>query len=236
MATTTRKRTRRPAPWARRTRRRTMRRSQPMRALIVTANKGVSFKRTFFTTAWAFGTAATTDFWRRFTPRLSDMPNHLEFNAVFDEYKMTGIKITLHPRFAATNLPINAASSLVANNQMYITIANASKEYELVPTGTYSSATYNNMLEELGSKTRTYRFDRPISLYFRPQIFEEVGGTTGYGYKHVKAPWLQLGTSLQPQYHGMHAFIHDYNFTNLNTFGFGCDVQYTYYFQCRGQA
>lgn len=206
-----------------------------MRAL-APASKGVAFKKTFFVSSWAFGTAATSDFWRKFAPRLSDMPNHLEYNAVFDEYRITGIKITFHPRFAATNLPINAASSLVANNQMYITIANATKEYELTPSGTYSSTTYNNMLEELGSKTRTIKFDRPVSLYFKPQIFEEVGGTTGYGYKHVKAPWLQLGTSLQPMYHGMHAFIHDYNFTNLNTSGFGCDIQYTFYFQCRGQA
>lgn len=200
------------------------------------ANRGVSFKRTFFVSSWAFGTAATSDFWRRFTPRFSDMPNHLEYNAIFDEYKITGIKVTFHPRFGDTNLPINAASSTVGNNQMYITIANASKEFEWVPAGTYNSTTYNLFLEEVGDKSRTIRFNKPVSLYFKPNIFEEVGGTTGYGYKHTKAPWLQISGSLQPSYHGMHAFIHDYNFTNLNISGFGCDIQYTYYFQCRGQA
>jgi len=216
-------------------RRKKVMRNKPVKA-IATANKGVSFKRTFFVSNWAFGTAQTSDFWRRFVPRFTDMPNHLEYQKVFDEYKITGIKITLHPRFADTNLPINAASSLVANNQMYITIANASKEYEFVPAGSYSSTTYNLLLEEIGDKARTYKFNKPVSLYFKPQIFEEIGGTSGYGYKHTKAPWLELATSLQPAYHGMHAFLHDYNFTNLQTSGFGCDIQYTFYFQCRGQA
>jgi len=215
--------------------RRYMTKARPTRALS-TANKGVSFKRTFFVQNWAFGTTTTSDFWRRIVPRFSDMPNHLDYNAVFDEYKITGIKVTFHPRFGATNLPNNAANNTAGNNQMYITIANATKEYEYVPTGSYSSSTYNNFLEELGNKTRTIKFDKPVSLYFKPQIFEQVGGTSGYGYKHSKAPWLELGTSLQPAYHGMHAFLHDYNFTNLQISGFGCDIQYTFYFQCRGQA
>lgn len=233
--TNVRRRTRRPGTSTRRTKRRVMRRTKPLRALISTASKGVAFKRSFFVGNWAFGTTATSDFWRRFTPRFNEMPNHLEYNAVFDEYRITGIKITLHPRIGMVSYQ-QTATATPTTNQMYITIANATKEYEFVPTGTYSSATYNSMLEELGTKTRTIKFDRPVSLYFKPQIFEEVGGTSGYGYKHVKAPWLQLGTSLQPSYHGMHAFIHDYNFTNLNAQQFGVDIQYTFYFQCRGQA
>lgn len=203
---------------------------------ITTATKGVSFKRVFFSTAWAFGTTTTNDFWRRFVPRFSDIPNHLEYANLFDEYKVTGIKVTLHPRFGVVNQPQNSASGTVTNNQMYVTIANANKEYELIPSGSYSSTTYNGMLEELGSKTRTYKFDRPISLYFKPNIFEEIGGASGYGYKHSSCPWLELKSGLNPMLHGMHAFIHDYNFTNLNVSGFGVDVQYTIYFQCRGQA
>lgn len=220
---------------------RTKRYSRPLKAVkrtlqLCTATKGVAFKRTFFVQNWAFGTTATTDFWRRFSPRFSDLPNHLEYANLFDEYKITGIKITFHPRFGATNLPVNAANNTVGNNQFYITIANSSLEYELIPSGTYSSATYNTMLEELGSKTRTIRLDKPVSLYFKPNIFEEIGGTTGYGYKHRPCPWLELKTGLSPQMHGMHAFIHDYNFSNANLQGMGVDIQYTFYFQCRGQA
>lgn len=203
---------------------------------IQTAATGVAFKRTFQMPAWVFGTATTNDFWRRFTPRFSDMPNHAEYGNLFDEYKMTGIKITFYPRQLNLNQPTNGTGAGTVNNQMYITIADASKEYELTPTGTYNQNTYNSMLEELGSKTKTIPFDKPISLYFKPQVFEEVGGVTGVGYKQSPSPWLQISSSLQPHHHGMHAFIHDYNFGNLNSAGFGTDVQYTFYFQCRGQA
>jgi len=209
-----------------------MTKARPARA-ISTASKGVSFKRSWFSTGWLFGPTTTNDFWRKFAPRFSDMPNHLEYANLFDEYKITGIKITFHPRFQ-TNMN-NSAQNLL-NNQMYITIANATKEYNLVPSGSYSSTTYNNFLEELGSKAKTIQFNRPVSIYFKPHVFEEIGGSTGYGYKQTKAGWFEAATSLQPTMHGAHAFIHDYNFGNLNAAGFGCDIQYTFYFQCRGQA
>lgn len=212
-----------------------MTKARPARA-ISTANKGVSFKRSWFSTSWAFGATTTNDFWRRFAPRFSEIPNYLEYANLFDEYKITGIKVTFHPRFGATNLPNNAANNTVGNNQMYITIANGTKEYNLVPTGAYSSTTYNNFLEELGSKARTIKFDKPVSIYFKPHVFEEIGGASGYGYKQTRAGWFETATSLQPTMHGAHAFIHDYNFTNQNITGFGCDIQYTFYFQCRGQA
>lgn len=230
--TNLRRRTRRPGT-TRRTKRRVMRKPKPMRALISTATRGVSFKRTWFSSAWVFGATTTNDFWRKFAPRFSDMPNHLEYANLFDEYRVTGIKITFHPRFASV---LNNASSLATNNQMYITVANATKEYNLTPSGTYSSATYNGMLEELGSKAKTIQFNRPVSIYFKPHVFEEIGGATGYGYKQTKAGWFETATSLQPTLHGAHAFIHDYNFGNLNQAGFGVDIQYTFYFQCRGQA
>lgn len=202
---------------------------------ISTATRGVSFKRTFFSTSWAFGTTTTADFWRRFAPRFSDIPNHLEYAVLFDEYRVTGIKVTFHPRIGMVQFPQNA-TSVPVSNQFYITIANANNEYEYTPSGSYSSTTYNGMLEELGSRARTYKLDKPVSLFFRPRISEEIGGAGGYGYKQTKAPWLELKTGLNPMLHGMHAFIHDYNFSNLNTQQMGVDIQYTFYFQCRGQA
>lgn len=199
--------------------------------LISVANRGVSFKRIFFSTGWAFGTAATSDFWRKITPRFAELPNYLEYQSLFDEFKMTGIKVTFHPRFGSTFVGLNNAT--VQNNQMYITLSESTRDHEVVPSGSYSSATYNTFLEEFSSRSRTYKFDKPVSLYFKPTIYDETG--TPFGTAHRKCPWMAIADSTQIRMHGMHAFIHDYNFTNVNAASFGCDIQYTFYFQCRGQ-
>lgn len=202
--------------------------------LISTANRGVSFKRTFFLASWTLGTTATTDFWKKLTPRFSDMPNAAEFQVLFDEYKMTGIKITFHPRFSSVQLAPSSGVT-VSNNQLYITLANATREHEANPTGTYSSTTYNNFLEEMGGRSRTYMLNKPRSIYFKPTVYDETGTTTGYGFTHRPAPWQQINNSHQTQLHGCHAFLHDYNFNAQNTAGNGVDIQYTFYFQVRGQ-
>lgn len=202
------------------------------RAIISTANRGVSFKRTFFVSNWAFGVASTSDFWKKLTPRLAECPNSNEYKVLFDEYKVTGIKVTFHPRFG--ELTVGPSATNPSNNQFYITLATSTHDHEATPAGTYSSATYNTFLEEFGSRSKTYKFDKPVSWYFKPTIFDEAGSP--YGTTHRKCPWMNIADSDQIRLHGMHAFIHDYNFGNFNAAQLGCDIQYTFYFQCRGQA
>lgn len=199
---------------------------------ISNASRGVYFKRTFFSNAWAFDTASTNGFWRRFTPTFSMIPNHLEYASLFDEYKILGVKVTFHPRWTTVNTPVNLATGgTIGNNLFKLTTTTAKRDYGLIPTGTYNSTTYNQFLEELGTTARTRSMTRPVSIYFKPQIHDDQGG----GVNMKPFPWIQMNI-LDVVCHGAQAFLHDYNFTALNNSGFGLDVQYTLYFMCRGAA
>lgn len=198
---------------------------------ISTANRGVSFKRTWFSTAWPFGTATTDGFWRKFNCTLAQCPNYLEYVALFDEYKITGVKVTFHPRNGMVQAPAQGTGLAINNNQFYITTSTSKRDYGLVPSGTYSSSTYNGMLEELGASARTKPLTKPVSIFYKPTIYSDEGG----GVNMKKFPWIQTNI-VDVACHGAHAFIHDYNFSNLNAQTMGVDIQYTMYFQCRGQA
>jgi len=121
-------------------------------------------------------------------------------------------------------------SSTNLQNQIYLTYCADPKTDGAAGIGTYSSTTYNTFLEQnVGLKTR--KFDKPISLYWKPKIFE----STGSGGAKLRTPgWLSLMTDANESMNAAQFFMHDYAFGALNASSFGCDMQYTIYFQCRG--
>ena len=54
----------------------------------------LSLKRTTFSSTWSFGTAATNDFWQYYTFTAGDVGGFQDFADIFDEYKITGVKVT----------------------------------------------------------------------------------------------------------------------------------------------
>lgn len=213
-------------------RKRYARKARPARS-ISTVNRGVSFKRTWFSTIWDFNTAAVTGFWQSFRPRFTDIPNSSEYISLFDQFKVTGVKVTFHPRWLNVNMPANITTSTLGNSQFYMTYCKSSNDFDWTPTGTYTSANYNAFLEEGGSSARTVALNRPVSVFFRPKILEDAGTL---GVKMTSPPWMSLNHGANTQFHGIHAFLHDYNFSGSDTSGFGLDIQYTLYFQCKGQS
>lgn len=199
---------------------------------IAPAGRGVSFKRSWFADSWAFNNVTTPGFWRRFVPDFNDIPNHQEYRNLFDQYRVTGVKVTFHPRNLLVQAPAAGTGLGPTNNQVYITYAaNPNEDYQLIPSGLYSSANYNQFLEEMGSHAKTRALTRPISYYYKPRIISDEGG----GVNMKACPWIMCNSAGDPVLYGSHVWLHDYNFGALNSAQFGVDIQYTMYFQCRGQ-
>ena len=59
----------------------------------------LSLKRTTFSSTWSFGTAATNDFWQYYTFTADDVGGFQDFADIFDEYKITGVKVTFRPAY-----------------------------------------------------------------------------------------------------------------------------------------
>lgn len=195
---------------------------------ISTVARGVSFTRTFFKDSWAFSSASTSGFWRKIVPSLSDVPNSAEYIALFDQYKVTRIKITLHPRYGEVYAAVGSSTNV--QNQMYLTYStDAQHDYTYSPGGTYNSANYNSFLEHMGNRSKTVPFKNPVSFSWKPRVIDDMGG----GVNMKVCPWVDTSTSTMLLY-GCHLWMHDYNFGSLNATQFGCDIQYTFYFQCRG--
>lgn len=200
---------------------------------ITSVNRGVSFKRTYWALNWAFSTASTPGFYRRIAPSLNTLPNVNEYQALFDEYKLTGMKITFHPRFGTSVLDQNV-NSAPFTNQFYLSYAvDTRSDVAFQPTGTYGSAAYNTFLEYAGSAAKTRSLNKPISVFWRPKVQSELSSAN---YKMVTPGWLSLNNAADMAMQSLWVFIHDYNFSAANVGQVGLDVQYTYYFKARGYA
>lgn len=171
--------------------------------------------RKFFTSTWNWGTASTVDFWRYYIIKPSDMPNWGEYSAVFDEYRINAVKVTFLPRYDS----VDASSSTVVPNA-HIIIDPAST---MIPSGTYTSANLNTLLENSG--VRTKRLNKPVSVYFKPKIaIQAFGGATNVLQTSTK--FLKTNDT-SVDYRGFHIFVQPTNFdtpTNCKL-----DVFYTYY-------
>jgi len=198
------------------------------RNAISSANKGVSFVRTFFATNWAFDTASTFGFYRKFAPAFSSIPNYAEYQALFDEFKINKIKVSFHPRFG--EVVSSVAWTTNTNNQYYLTYAPDPKTDPGALTGTYSANTYNGFLEE-NQRVKTKTLNKPVSITYVPRIKAETAiGSSSM----VKGGWMSLEGAINEPHFGLIAFMHDYAFQAANASFAGCDIQITIYFACRG--
>jgi hypothetical protein len=178
-------------------------------------------------------TASTNGFWRRINVNFGNLPNNNEYSVLFDEFKITGVKVKFHPRITGVQTLSTASANLpITNNQFYLTYRKAVDKDVQGPLGTYSSATYNRFLELAGPRVITRPLNRPISVFFRPKIIDP-HGTQHSSTRTVTAGWQNFNT-IQEDHWGPQFFMHDYAFSNANSGQFGVDIQLTFYFTCRG--
>lgn len=223
-------------------RKRSYKRKRPMRSRkrmnisrprAVTRYNGASIvrmKRTFYYTNWVPSTTSTTDFWKYFQLTFQDLPNYAELTAMFDTYKINGIKLTLRPRYDGFAGNDTTDVTLPGTTAQGLTTVHVIKDpmSSTTPSGAYTKANLNTFLEN--GAVKSYTGTRPINIYYKPTITNLVEGSAT---NRTSAKWLSTGAvGITVPHYGCHVFLQDNNLTGV--FNQGFDVFVTYYFQVKG--
>lgn len=221
-------------PYARRYRKRNVRRRRTNRRRIARVPRTLAMpsftmkvKRKFWWFNWTLSTASTPGFWRYLSISLSDMPSNAEIVNLFDQYKITGIRYELHPRFDsfAGNDTVDTTQPGITNQAgVMVHVVNDPRSL-LTPSGTYTAANLNTFMEQ--GRVKTHRGIKPVVIYHKPTISQSQ--TTGS--RQIRAPWLQTANTTVV-HSGAHVFTQDVNLTGIS--GQSYDVFVTMYMLCRG--
>lgn len=170
----------------------------------------VLMKRTSYQGAWTFGTSTTSDFWRYFVYDMNAFNNFSDVAAVFDEYKINGIKVTFRPAYDNIQNQQGTGLALVQPQAYAHVIVDPAST--IVPSGVYASTSLNTFLMSEGVKTKT--LNKPFSVYYRPKVTDQVFGT-GTSSVMRNSPWIR-STEYTPLYRGFHMYLQQNNFTTGN--------------------
>lgn len=185
-------------------------------------------KRTFIWQTWTPSTTTTNDFWRFLNPTFGNLPSSPELSAVFDLYKITGVKFTFRPRYTGfdgadtTDVTAPGVTNQGTTDVHYI----IDPISYLTPSGTYTSANLNNFLENGNVKSRSGT--RPFSIYYKPMT----NVATGSGPMKKSGQWLSTQTANDLALNGVHVFMKDVNMTGVFSQAF--DIFVTYYMSFKG--
>lgn len=186
-------------------------------------------KRTFYAGSWTFSNASTNGFWRYFTHTLGALPSASEFSSVFDEYRIRAIKVTFRPNTDAISGQLNDVSTATSLANLVHNLHTCIDPMSTVlPSGTYSSSTLNSFLENSGVRSR--RFNKALSVYYRPQLLDAVQGTGTAVGKVSPKKWLRTSDTAA-EYRGFHAFWQTSQFLASATSLPWLDIFVTYYME-----
>ena len=185
----------------------------------------LTLKRTTFSSTWSFGTATTNDFWRYYTFTAGDVGGFQDFADIFDEYKITGVKVTFRPAY--DNVHNVAGVGALAQPQAYAHVVkdNAST---VVPASTYTQGNMNTFLENQGVKT--YTLNKPFSIYTPLKVSDALLGG-GTSTRFISAPWIRTNET-GVSHRGFHIFLQQNSFSTGNT-NIKLDTFYTFYIKFR---
>lgn len=185
----------------------------------------VSFKRTMWMHNWQFSAAATTNFWRYYNVNMDNLPNLAEYQALFDQYRVNGVRLQFRPKWDSADAGPSGSSG---QSMIYATIFKDPLSI-LTPIGTYSTTNFNTFLENANGRVVTKQCNKPFSIYYKPYTPSADIATNG---RFLKTPWLSLANATSALQRGFHIFLNDANFAANTTLSF--DVILTLYFQTRG--
>lgn len=220
MAKYNRKRTYRP-------RRKMMRRVKRSLNLRAPRPSIMSVKRTCWYGTWTPNTVNASGFWRYVSCYASNIYNFAEYAALFDQYRINGIKLTLRPKydsFAGNDTTDTTLPGVTNQGGCLVHVIN-DPESNLTPSGLYVSSTLQSFFEQ--GNVRTYSGNRAIDIYFKPRIDNSIAS----GTQRIRCPWLQTKDN-SVLLNGVHVFLQDPQFTG--TFGQSFDLYLTFYAQFRG--
>ena len=189
----------------------------------------VSIKRKWWVANWVPSAVTTNDFYRNFNFTLANVPNFAEFQNLFEFYKITSWVIELVPRYDGFlgNDTTDTTLPGITNQGATRVHVNVDPLDSGTPSGTYTSATLNAMLES--GSTKTYNGNKKVRIYIKgPAATDTIGGSTG---ARVRSRWI-LTSAAAVSHWGAKVFMQDINFTG--TFGQAYDIFYTVYAQFKG--
>lgn len=97
--------------------------------------------------------------------QLDDLPNYSEFTNLFDQYKISAVKLKFWPRF--TGADVNPPATAIGVSRLWSVI-----DYD-------DSATLTNENQAMEYQNcKTHLSNRPFSLYLKPCVLSEVYRTT----------------------------------------------------------
>lgn len=188
----------------------------------------LSVQRTFFLSTWAWASTTTNDFWRYFAGSFVQLPNAAEYKALFDTYKINGIKFTFRPNIDGVN-PSDVAGATGGGMGNVHYIIDQDNSYS--PLGAWSSATVNSFLELGNVKTRS--MNKPFSIYYKPKISNDVTGSLTNG-QPMRPVFLRTDSDSVP-HNGVHILLQPSNsFAASPTFRVTFDIFATFYMQFKG--
>ena len=185
----------------------------------------LALKRTTFSSTWSFGTATTNDFWRYYTFTAGDVGGFSDFADIFDEYKITGVKVTFRPAYDTVHNVAGVGALTQPQAYAHVVLDNASV---VVPSSTYTQANMNAFLENGGVKT--YTLNEPFSVYVPLKVSDALLGG-GTSTRFIDAPWIRTNET-GVSHRGFHMFLQQNSFATGNT-NIKLDTFYTFYIQFR---
>lgn len=196
----------------------------------------ISVKRTCYLGTIAPNTNTTPGFWQYRSVSLNSgftnetntnmggLSNVAEYQALFDQFKLCAFKITLRPR--ANDLQYDQTGAALVRDIPYVSIVKDPVD-AVIPAGIYSSSNLNSFLES--GNVRTYRADKPVTIYMKPKVQEQFGSGA---IRYVTPKWTTLdSTGINMPHRGFGCFFHNQSMTGIfNTH----DVFITYYLKFKG--
>lgn len=131
-------------------------------------------------------TSSTVDVFGAFSFQLDDIPNYTEFAALYDQYKITGIKLMFIPDQTVSD---STGSVLTTANFIHV----VDFDDETVPTSTNQLFEYQNV--------KINNFNRTVIRYFKPSMATGIyNGSAIVTGGNRKAGWIDTSVVTIPHY------------------------------------
>lgn len=160
------------------------------------------------------------------TYKLNDLFNAAQFKNLFDLYKITGVKLTIIPRY--DNASVSEAMGGIAgsvNSLPMLYVAPNRSAWSTAPTSV------QDILNDDGVKIMP--LNRKYSFWLSapsPRILDGAGTGVPIQFNNNIKPWLTTGGNGQDvDQSGVNYYSHRYAISNLGTAGVFADVYATYY-------
>lgn len=183
-------------------------------------------KRTQYYGTWAFGIAATDQFWRYFTFQLSNVTNSGEFGNLFDLYRIRAVKVTFRPSYDMVVAPTNTTINSQPEAYAHVVIDPGSTVF---PTGTFGTSTLNSLME---NNPKTYTLNKPFSVYLKPALLTYADGAGNSAALMKRSTWIRTSDGIA-QYRGFHVYLQPNAMTTTNV-QIRLDMYYTFYMEFKG--